>query len=154
MLLATESDITNHQTQQDDDANRSIGSNGAGGKLRPAAEISAPSTAASQVLRRFCPGFTESRDPGDVAERLDSTTAEAVSRLRAQYAAAVNATLENLSKSLGEKQQDFQAITDQLYINSPYNSVHLGERDSEAKLGKLNRSVDELAPKVARADHR
>jgi hypothetical protein len=150
MLHEAESEITSQQTRSDEDPTRSIGPNGSSNKLRPAAEIFAPSTAAAQALRRFYP----SGDAGDVIERLDATTAEATSRLRAQYAAAVNATLESLSKSLGEKQQDFQAVTDQLFVNSTFNSVHLGEKDLEGRLGKLNRGIDELAPLVARADIR
>jgi hypothetical protein len=154
MLTTAESEVTNHQSNPNSDPTRSIGSNGSSNKLRLAAEISAPTTAAAQALRRFCPSFTESREPGDVIERLDATAAEATSRLRAQYATAVSSTLESLSKSLGEKQQDFQATTDQLFVNSRFNSVHLGESNLEERLGRLNRSIDGLAPLVARADSR
>lgn len=155
MLIKAETEISAHQIKSSEDPTRSIGPNGPLSKLRPAAEInSVPSTAASQALRRFCPSFTDSRDTSDVIERLDATSAEATSRLRAQYVAAVNATLEGLSKSLGEKQQDFQAVTDQLFVNSHFDSVQLNERGLEERLRKLNRGVDELAPLVARADGR
>lgn len=151
MLQAAESEVASHQSNGNLDSTRQIGPNSSSNKLRPAAEISAPSTYASQALRRFCPGATDSVN---VIDRLDATTFEATSRLRGQYVAAVSATLESLSKSLGEKQQDFQAVTDQLFLNSRFNSVRLGNEELEGRLVKLNRGVDELAPLVAKADNR
>ncbi|KAE9973974.1 hypothetical protein BLS_003326 [Venturia inaequalis] len=142
-----------HNTQCKDDSTRAIGPNAAPSKLRPAAEISGPATYATQALRRFCASLTDSTNT-NIIGRLDATTAEATSRLRGQHVAAVNATLESLSKSLGEKQREFMRVTDQLFINSRGSSVHLGESGLEERLGRLNRGVEEVAPLVARADVR
>lgn len=66
----------------------------------------------------------------------------------------MDATLESLSKSLGEKQREFMRVTDQLFVNSRGNSVVLGERGLEERLGRLNRGIEEVAPLVARTDVR
>lgn len=64
----------------------------------------------------------------------------------------MNATVESLSKSLGEKQRDFMRVVDQLFINSRGSSVELGDTSLEERMGRLNRGIEELAPRVARAD--
>lgn len=64
----------------------------------------------------------------------------------------MNATVEFLSKSLGEKQRDFMRVVDQLFVNSRGSSVGLGDASLEERLGRLNRGVEEVAPRVARAD--
>ncbi|TID13065.1 hypothetical protein E2P81_ATG09798 [Venturia nashicola] len=152
-LLQEDSSESPNTAQTKGGQSLGIGSNTSSNKLRPAAEIPGPATYAAQALRRFCPSLTQSTNT-NLINRLDATTAEATSRLRGQHVTAVNATLESLSKSLGEKQREFMRVTDQLFVNSRGSSVHLGERHLEERLGRLNRGVEEVAPLVARADVR
>ncbi|QDS69233.1 hypothetical protein FKW77_001580 [Venturia effusa] len=107
-----------------DDPNRAVDSN-PNFKLRPAVEVSGPATYATQAQRRFCPSLTDSVNT-NIISHLDATTAEATSRLRDQHVAAVDATLESLSKSLGEKQREFMKVTDQLFVHSKGSSEKSG----------------------------
>lgn len=151
-LLQEASSENRHNTQSKDELSQIMGPNTTN-KLRPAAEISGPATYASQALRRFCPSLTDSTNTNFI-DRLDAMTAEASSRWRGQNVVAVNATLESLSKSLGEKQREFMRVTDQLFANSRGNSLSLGERSLDERLGRLHRGIEEVAPLVARADVR
>jgi hypothetical protein len=102
-------------------------------------------SAIPQVLRRLDQDFTVGSDRSKVLGALEKSATESTAKLQAQYVAAETATLENLEKSLGEKQRDVQAITQKIYANSEGNDVSLSDKALDAQLEELNKGVDEVA---------
>ncbi|KAF2433509.1 hypothetical protein EJ08DRAFT_56715 [Tothia fuscella] len=105
-------------------------------------------SAIPQVLRRLDQDqdLTASSPRSEVLQALGESTMESISKLRAQYSAAESATLENLEKSLGEKQRDVRGITQKIHANSDgSDEVILIDKALDAKLQGLNDSVDEIA---------
>jgi hypothetical protein len=112
---------------------------------------SATVSAIPQVLRRLDPEAVRTGDRLKILESLETATTEGTAKLRTQYAVAEDATLDNLEKSLGEKQRDLQAITQNIYANSEQNDVRLSNKDLDASLEHLHKDVDEIASALERA---
>jgi hypothetical protein len=112
---------------------------------------SATVSAIPQVLRRLDQDVVRTGDRLKTVDALSTATTEGLSKLKTQYAAAEDATMENLAKSLGEKQRDLQAITQKIYANSRQNDIRLSDKDFDSKLQELHRNVDDVATALERA---
>jgi hypothetical protein len=112
---------------------------------------SATASAIPQVLRRLDQDSVRTGDRLKIIEALETAITEGTEKLRTQYAAAEDATLDNLEKSLGERQRDLQAISQKIYANSDQDDVRLSNKDLDAKLQDLNKSVDEVAKALEEA---
>lgn len=111
-------------------------------------------SAIPQVLRRLDQDAAATGDRSKILEALDSAATEGNSKLRNQYVAAENATLENLDKSLGPRQRDISAITQMIYANSENDTIRLGDKDLDAELQALNTQVDDVAAALEKASLR
>jgi type II secretory pathway component GspD/PulD (secretin) len=106
---------------------------------------SATASAIPQVLRRLDQDTIRTGDRSKTLQALDTATTEGISKLKTQYAAAEDAALESLAKSLGEKQHDLQAITQKIYANSEQNDIRLSDKELDLKLQELHKNVDDVA---------
>jgi hypothetical protein len=112
---------------------------------------SATASAIPQVLRRLDQDAVRTGDRLKIIDALKSASSEGTSKLRTQYAAAEDATLDSLEKSLGERQRDLQAITKKIYANSEQNDVRLSSKEMDDRLHDLHKEVDEVATALEKA---
>jgi hypothetical protein len=112
-------------------------------RSNPSSAPNTPITLLPNALRRL------NLDPNASPPVVLELKREADAKIRTQHSITEKAFIDTVGKSLAPQQADALKVLNEVYASSGYGSVRLVDGSLDAKVGDLERRVDELAPKVA-----